>query len=125
MVAKYLLRSRNGFRMKIMVPVNSRSEVSAMKRQEVLDRLAAHRAELQQMGIESLALFGSVARDEATDASDVDLLVEFSRPTGLFHFAHVRRCLSEILDCPVDLVTSGALREEMRGRILREAIRAA
>ena len=56
-----------------------------MKRDEVLKILADHRDELrQQFGVKSLALFGSVARDEATETSDVDLLVEFERPVGLF-----------------------------------------
>jgi predicted nucleotidyltransferase len=94
----------------------------AIKRKEVLDVLATHRSELQEMGIASLALCGSVARDEATDTSDVDLLVEFDRPVGLFHFARVRRRLSDILGSPVDLVTRKGLREEMREEILREAI---
>ncbi len=93
-----------------------------MERQEVLDKLSAHRAELQEMGVESVAVFGSVARDEADNTSDVDLLVTFNREIGLFHFAHVRRRLSEILGCPVDLVTQRALREEMRDEVLREAI---
>jgi len=94
-----------------------------MNRHEVIDKLAAHRAEIQAMGIESLALFGSVARDEATDVSDVDLLVEFNRSVGIFHFARVRLRLSEILCCAVDLVTANALPEEMREDILREAER--
>lgn len=96
-----------------------------MRRQEVLDTLVAHRAELQEMGIESLALFGSVARGEAVDTSDVDLIVEFNRPVGLFHFSRVRRALSDLLGCQVDLVTPAALREEMRDDILQEAIHAA
>ena len=81
-----------------------------MSRQEVLNTLPAHRVKLQKMGIRSLSLFGSVARDEAVDTSDVDLLIEFNRPVGLFHFARVRRTLSELLSCPVDLVTRAALR---------------
>ncbi len=56
-----------------------------MKRDEIIRILNEHRAELaKQYGVKSLALFGSVARDEATPASDVDLLVEFDRPVGLF-----------------------------------------
>ena len=56
-----------------------------MKRDKVVKILSEHRDELQQrFGVKSLALFGSVARDEATGISDVDLLVEFDRPTGLF-----------------------------------------
>jgi predicted nucleotidyltransferase len=71
-----------------------------------------------------LAVFGSVARNEATAASDVDILVEF-RPDariGLFEFARLRRDLSEILGCEVDLVTPEALHPSMRESILREAI---
>ena len=64
-----------------------------MRRQDVIDKLAAHRPELHQLGIESLALFGSVARDEASECSDIDLLVTFNREIGLFHFARVRRRL--------------------------------
>ena len=93
-----------------------------MKSQEVLNILAMHQPELDEMGIKSLALFGSIARDEGAAESDVDLLVEFHRPIGLFQFARVRRNLSELLGCEVDLVTVAALRKEMRDQILREAI---
>lgn len=92
-----------------------------MRRQEILDRLTSHQSEVKKMGIESLALFGSVARDEATPSSDVDLLVTFTRPIGLFQYARVRRRLSEILGCKVDLVTQPALRKEMRKEVLQEA----
>lgn len=108
-----------------MLTTEAHRELVAMNRQEVLDKIAAHREEIHGMGIASLALFGSVARDESTDTRDIDLLVEFNRPVGLFHFSRVRKRLSEILQCPVDLVTRKALREEMRDRILREAIHAA
>jgi predicted nucleotidyltransferase len=96
-----------------------------MNCRELLDTIAAHLEELRELGIGSLSVFGSVARGEATDASDIDLLVEFSRPVGLFHFARVRRRLSELLGAEVDLVTVGALREEMRDQVMKEAIRAA
>ena len=95
-----------------------------MRRQEVLKTLATNRVKLREMGIGSLSLFGSVARDEAVDTSDIDLLIEFNRPVGLFHFARVRRTLSELLSCPVDLVTRAALRDEMRDEILKEAVHA-
>ncbi|MGD2064750.1 MAG: nucleotidyltransferase family protein [Nitrospirota bacterium] len=96
-----------------------------MQRQGVLDRLSGHRAELTALGVKSLALFGSVARDQASPDSDVDLLVTFDRPVGLFHFARVRRRLTEILGAPVDLVTEAALRSEMRDQIIRQLVRAA
>ncbi len=99
-------------------------DISTMKRQEIQDKLAAHREEIEALGICSLSVFGSVARNEATETSDVDLLVEFERPVGLFHFANVRRELAEFLGCPVDLATVSALREEMRKEILEETVSA-
>lgn len=98
-----------------------------MKQDQVLRILAANRDSVRGFGVHSLAIFGSVARNEATDASDVDVLVEFQkgRPVGLFEFVRFQRFLSGILGCPVDLVTAEALREEMRQQVLQEAIRAA
>ena len=66
----------------------------------------------------------SWAGNEASEISDVDILVEFDRPVGLFAFVHTRRYLSEILGCEVDLVTPMALRPEMKDKILSEAIHA-
>ncbi len=96
-----------------------------MNRDEVLNVLAANRAVLSQFGVSRLSLFGSVARDEATDESDVDLLVEFDRPVGLFHFFRVQHYLEDILGTEnVDLVMPDALPGELKQGILREAIRA-
>ena len=97
-----------------------------MQRDNVLKILAEHRDELrQQFGIKSLALFGSVARGKATEASDVDLLVEFERPVGLFHFFTVQHYLEDILGvAQVDLVMPDALHKELKEGILREAIHA-
>src|SRR5215510_15090914 len=97
-----------------------------MQCDHVLNMLAQHRDELrQQVGIKSLALFGSVARGEATEASDVDLLVEFERPVGLFHFFTVQHYLEDILGvAQVDLVMPDALHKESKEGILREAIHA-
>ena len=97
-----------------------------MTRQEVLDKLEAKRNELQHMAVRSLSLFGSLARGEATDHSDVDLLVEFDRPIGLFQFIRVKQYLQNVLGVDrVDLVMLDALHEELRDDILRDAIRAA
>ena len=54
--------------------------------QEALAVLARHQEELQAAGVKSLAVFGSMSRGEATPQSDIDLLVEFSRPVGLLAF---------------------------------------
>ena len=97
-----------------------------MRRDEALQLLAEHRAELAaRFRVKSLSLFGSVARDEAGPNSDVDLLVEFDGPIGLFTFVRLRRHLQQILGQRVDLATPDALRPRMREQILGEAIRAA
>lgn len=93
-----------------------------MKREQVLQILRAHRAEIQNLGVKSLALFGSVARDEATPDSDIDLLVEFNRPTGLFGMIELERYLSDLLNCSVDLGTTRSLKPSLSEGILKEAI---
>ncbi|GIW05285.1 MAG: hypothetical protein KatS3mg060_0090 [Dehalococcoidia bacterium] len=95
-----------------------------MRRDEALARLAAHADEWRAHGVEWLAIFGSVARDEAGPESDIDVLVRFAQPVGLFAFLRLQRRLEEVLGCRVDLVTEQALREPVRQEALREAIRA-
>ncbi|KAB8334269.1 nucleotidyltransferase [Scytonema tolypothrichoides VB-61278] len=95
-----------------------------MKRDEVLAIVTAHRQQLQAMGVKSLELFGSVARDEAGPDSDVDFLVEFDRPVGLFDFSKVRLYLEDVLGCSVDMGTQNALREHLREPVLKDVIRA-
>ena len=70
-------------------------------------------------------LFCSVARGEPTAESDIDLLVEFSRPIGLLQFVELKRILEEVFERSVDLVTPKALKPQLRDGILKEAIRAA
>lgn len=96
-----------------------------LHRDEALTILRGHQRELRERGVKTLAVFGSVARDEATAGSDVDLLVEFERPVGLFAFVRLQRFLESLLGSRVDLVTPDAVRESMREQILAEAVRAA
>jgi predicted nucleotidyltransferase len=96
-----------------------------MNREEVLRALKEHNSELKNFDVHSLAIFGSVARGEDRKTSDVDILVEFNHPVGLFEFARLNIYLEKLLQRKVDLVTPDALRKEMRETILQEAIRAA
>ena len=84
--------------------------------------LKQHQTELHQRGVKSLAVFGSVARGEETPSSDIDVLVEFDRPVGLFEFIRLKLFLEDLTSCRVDLVTADAIRPAMRSNILREAI---
>jgi predicted nucleotidyltransferase len=87
--------------------------------------LKPHARELRQLGVESLRVFGSVARDEAGPASDVDFLVEFQGPTTFRRFMGLKLLLEDVLGRPVDLATPKMLRERTRASILREAVRVA
>jgi uncharacterized protein len=95
-----------------------------MKRDEVLAILAAHREQLQALGVKSLNLFGSVARDEARPDSDVDFLVEFSIDASLFDLFRVQHYLEDLLGCSIDLGTKDSLREHLREPVLKDAIHA-
>ena len=94
-----------------------------MRRHEALAILGAQMEPLARFGVQRLALFGSVARDEARPDSDVDILVEFNRPVGLFTFLEVKEHLEQALGRRVDLVTRAGLKRQLRDRILEEAIR--
>jgi uncharacterized protein len=100
-----------------------------VNRNRALKIIAEHREKLaEEFGVKSLALFGSVVRDESTPASDVDLLVEFDgrRPVGLFHLSRTQHYLESILGVSkVDLVLRDSIKPALKERILREAIHAA
>jgi len=89
--------------------------------------LADHRAELTELGVQSLYVFGSTARGEAGPDSDVDLLVELNpgRRISLLGFAHIKGELEDMLGCSVDLVEKHVLKERWRDHVLSEAVRAA
>ena len=95
-----------------------------MKRDKIIKILHDHAVELDQLGVRSIALFGSAARDEHGPKSDVDILVEFdtSRSIGLFDFIRLRLRLQEMLGMQVDLATKNALKPQLRDQILREAV---
>ena len=95
-----------------------------MKQDAVLQILKQKNAEMtKQFGVKSLLLFGSVARDEATSTSDVDLLVEFNRPVGYFGLFALQDYLEKLLGCPVDLGTPDSLKPYIKERVMGELIR--
>lgn len=97
--------------------------IFGMKQDIVLQILKQKNAEMtKQFGVKSLLLFGSVARNEATATSDVDLLVEFNRPVGYFGSFALQDYLEKLLGCPVDLVTPDSLKPYMRERVMGELI---
>ncbi|MBF0624726.1 MAG: nucleotidyltransferase family protein [Magnetococcales bacterium] len=94
-----------------------------MKRADVMQQLARSKEHLhREFGVTRLALFGSTARDDAGESSDVDLLVAFDGPATSVRYFGVQFYLEDLLGCPVDLVTDKALRPELRPFIEKEAI---
>jgi uncharacterized protein len=96
-----------------------------MHRQDVINLLKAQRTEIRALGVKSLALFGSVSRDEARPDSDVDLLVDFEGRPSFDAFMDLKFYLEDLLKRKVDLVTEGALKPRMKPILDREAIRVA
>ncbi len=94
-----------------------------MTRDEVLTLLRAHKPVLRErFGIAALALFGSFARDEASDGSDVDILVTFSSPPNWRRYFGAQFYLEDLLGRPVDMAANGELRAEIRPYMERDAI---
>ena len=79
-------------------------------------------AALARLGVASLRLFGSAARDAAVKGSDVDFLVRFSGAATFDRYMDLKFFLEESLGVPVDLVTEDALRPEMRSAVEKEAL---
>ncbi len=69
-----------------------------------------------------LGVFGSVVRGDNRKSSDIDLLVEFSGPIGLFKFIELENYLSELLGGKVDLISKKALKPAIRDDILKEVV---
>lgn len=88
--------------------------------------VTAHRGELRDVlhrhGITNARVFGSVARGDDHETSDVDLLVEFAPGTGLFTIARIQAELEEILGVSVDLVPEAGLKATVRGRVEHDLI---
>ena len=94
-----------------------------MDRQAILELLRAEAPALRRKyDVKSLAVFGSLARGDDREGSDVDILVTFEGKTTFDNFFDLKFYLEDKLGRPVDLVTQNALRPELRPRIEREAI---
>jgi predicted nucleotidyltransferase len=73
----------------------------------------------KDFGVSRIGVFGSYSRGEERENSDIDVLVEFNKPTNLFEFSRLKSFLSAQLGIRVDLVTPGALKPLIRDKILK------
>jgi len=95
-----------------------------MRRDDAIDLLNAHAAELRARGVLRLSIFGSTARDMARAGSDVDVLVEIdpARRFSLIDLSELRLYLSDLLGCDVDIAERGYLKPLLRDAILADAV---
>ena len=94
-----------------------------MDRDEAIAKLNDHAAELKQLGIDHLYLFGSTARGDARADSDVDLFFDHARGRlGLFQLMDVKERAAEILGCKTDIMTRRSLHPVLRARIEASAL---
>ena len=100
-----------------------RDNVQPMKRtrETVLQKLEENRETIRGFGVKRLGLFGSVARGEATEGSDLDFLVELEIKS-FDAYMDLKDFLEEMFDCKVDLVMKEALKPRLREPILKETV---
>lgn len=94
-------------------------------RDEVLKILREHRDEWAEFDVKSLSLFGSVARDEATADSDINVLVEFESPPTFDSYMGLRIYLEDLFGRRVDVATWKMLKPRLRDVVGRELLRVA
>ena len=97
----------------------------SMRRRTVISRIRKHRAQLEKLGVESLSLFGSVARGEERSDSDVDILVEFKSRATLDRYMDTKFYLEDLLGRKVDLVTPKAIKPRMKPYIMQDLVHVA
>jgi uncharacterized protein len=95
-----------------------------MNRTEAITRLREHEAELRRLGVQSLYLFGSTARNEAGPESDVDLFFDYERGKfGLFQLMDVKDAAARMLGRKTDIMTRDSLHRALRSKIEANALR--
>jgi predicted nucleotidyltransferase len=99
---------------------------SHMDRGSIISALQKSEPELRAQGIAHLFLFGSIARGDQSDRSDIDLMAEFepSRRRTLITMVRLENRLSDLLGVKVDLSLAQAMKDKVRARAMREAISA-
>ncbi len=95
-----------------------------MRREQALAILRAHQSQFRANGVEHLRIFGSVARDEATETSDIDILADFApdQKVTLWKLGGLQQQLAELLARDVDLVRESRMLERVREHAISEAV---
>lgn len=95
-----------------------------MKRDEAMSRLKAREADLKRLGVEHLYMFGSTARGEAKEDSDIDLFFDYERgKLGVFELMDVKELAARILGHEADIMTRDSIHKTLRRKIETTAVR--
>ena len=87
---------------------------------EILNFLSRHKQEFAvRFSVRRIGLFGSIIRDEGSEESDLDILVEMDQPT-FDHYMDLKFFLEEHLNCPVDLILADTVKPRLKPIIARE-----
>jgi predicted nucleotidyltransferase len=95
-----------------------------MTRDHILETVRRRSDDLRRLSVRELSLFGSYARGDAGDRSDIDFIVEFEQKS-FDNYMAVKELLESLFAMKVDLVIKSAIKPRLRDAILREAVRAA
>lgn len=95
-----------------------------MTRETIIARLKSQEPALRRLGVCHVALFGSAARNEATDASDIDILIDLQpgTPIGVFEYVGIKQFLEDLFPVPVDVANHARLKPHVRPSAEREAV---
>jgi len=93
-------------------------------RDTIIATLKAREADLRRLGVCHIALFGSAARGEATEASDIDILVDLQpdAPIGVFEYVGLTQFIADLFPVPVDVANHARLKPHVRPSAEREAV---
>ena len=95
-----------------------------MDRNSIIATLRQHEQELHRQGVSHAALFGSFARGDATEASDIDILIDLDPhvPLSVFDYVGLKDYIADLFDAPVDVVSRQGLKAHLRTHALAEAV---
>ncbi|MEC4807017.1 MAG: nucleotidyltransferase family protein [Jaaginema sp. PMC 1079.18] len=93
-----------------------------MDRNKAVEILKQHREKFKQFGVKTLAIFGSVARDEAHEESDIDILIDFEDSLTFDRYMDVKFYIEDTLNISVDLVTWKMLKPQIKSQVEQELV---
>jgi predicted nucleotidyltransferase len=115
------IRRKKGFKF-CYNAVTQFKKITTMDRNKAIEVLKQHQDNLKQFGVKTLAIFGSVARNEAQEESDIDILIDFEGSLTFDRYMDVKFYIEDTLNVSVDLVTWKMLKPQIKSQVEQELI---